>query len=173
VDRWEQPEDLLAAESARVAAEERSQRRWARQVTLDGATLGGMVRTLAEARATVAISTTGGHVIRGDACGSGHDFIVIRRKDHEHAVRLAAVVSITSDSNAPADDRDLEGNQFDELLREAHDGTPKAVLLDDGTTVSGPIAWIGQDLLSLQSGSAWVSIPLTRIVGFRAHQVVT
>jgi hypothetical protein len=172
VDRWDQPEDLLAEEASLLAAAERSQRRWARQATVEGATFHGLVRALAETKTHVTMTLSGGHVVQGVVLATGWDLLVVGRGDHQIGARTSAIATVSTENASPADDREPVGQRFAELLRDLAETPGVALLLDDGSTVAGAIAWVGSDLVSVKSGITCVAIALSHIVALRAPEVI-
>lgn len=149
-----------ADERVHSAARERSRERWLRQQAVEEATLAGVLIDLAERRAEVVV-TTRSRQFAGRVVGVAKDFFVLEDRGGAGVLVVtthAVTVGHPAARSGPAE-RDPSGDRqppltlgfVDALALLAGDRSPVGLALDDGSLVTGEIAGVGLDVVTLRS----------------------
>lgn len=177
LERW-------AAEArARDAAESRTRERWLRTQAEEGGRLASVLAGLAEQRADVVVTTSGGRAVAGRLTGVGSDFVVI---DGPHGrttlVALGAVAwvrpapeaeggrrrsrstpAMGPDEKPDGGDGGPEGVALADVLSQAVADRPRLAVFADGASLTGELRAAGLDLLVIEPAGAPSTIVYVRL----------
>lgn len=179
LERW-------AAEArAREAAEARARERWLRTQAEEGTRLGLVLAGLAERRADVVVTTTGGHSVQGRLAGVGQDFVVLERGVITlvalHAVAWVreppGPASRSTPATGPDEGLDAHGGEdlgigreglgpgasLSGVLAHAVANRPRVSIVADAASLTGELRTVGLDVLVLRTPGEPPSLAYVRL----------
>ena len=173
-------DDLVDRARADDAARARSRERWLRQEAAESATLQGSLLDLAEAGATVLVTTVAGRSHRGEVTTVASDFVAVRTSGATVLVALDAIVSVRPDPSSRAavasGDRPAPVDLvLREALADAAAERPRVSVASRTPTdpVTGELRAVGLDVLTVvldgdERGVCFVALHSLSTVSFLA-----
>jgi len=150
----------------------RSKRHWLRQRAMEGATFGGMLRSRAEADGPTTL-TVGTWKVSGQLLQAGAEIVTLETDQGMLWVSVSGVevAEVRGRPGAAADSRPLaEGTSWMSLLTGLQEERQPVELLAGQEWISGRIAGVGVDVVSIESAGGMSYVRFAGIAALRLSQ---
>lgn len=163
---------FLADARTEESSRSRARRHWLRQQAVEGATFGGVLRSLAETGREARLLVDGWELV-GSVGRAGATIIAVETASGPAWIATRALLEVTviGREGAASDDRPLEeGPSWSPLLAGLQEERHQIEVRSGGRWIDGRISGVGVDVVTLATPGGTTYLPLERIAAVRLTQ---